>query len=351
MPLDTKRRAMLNVCCHIFEKLAGYLNVFEEASESSENCSCYKIVKECFDSAVCEFGKTPPDSDKTNILLNDLLDKIEGSFKLKYSSNQNILNAFQHFKNVALESSVSSLCMIEKFLEEGKKISCSCYSKFCPPEYQGAERNANLIIMPSKNTGFSSIPKKISGTSEIHFNYATAGFDFIVYINLPFYFLHEYLSHIHSANLFNENDSQQISSFEDGWLIYTAHHKYKKYIRSIPEFADNLYHKDHYLTKYISIVTNDDDKLETKRGYHLANEFIDIAGTDIFCKISFLLSATDHNSLHGYSPLHTKFIILIRKWLNRYLKMTEKDKKDQVAFLELAIEDKQPIKSLLDIIS
>ncbi|OGW18096.1 MAG: hypothetical protein A3G93_02935 [Nitrospinae bacterium RIFCSPLOWO2_12_FULL_45_22] len=348
MPLDPERQAILDIYCHVFEKLLGHLNIFE--TPSIIDCDCYAIVRECFDPAVKEFGKNPPLTNDKGVLLQDLLKKIEGLFSFNYSSHNDLLDSFQRYKYLVLNTPILSPTWIDNSQEIGERLSCQFYSQVSSQKYQGLERSVTIVITPSNKTFISSVPQKSGGISEICLTFGVADFDFKTYVNLPFYFFHEYLSHIHSASLFNECNLTQTSLFEDGWLIYIAHHKYENYIRSNPEFAEELSHKEHYLKSYIySITDREKGNNHAQKGYELAERFAQIVGEELCHKISLLLAMHDYDSLPGYSFLHTKFLFIVNNWLPRYFKMGEDEKKDEVELMTLAIDDQEPLKSVLEL--
>lgn len=160
-------------------------------------------------------------------------------------------------------------------------------------------------------------------------------------------------SHIHSAIFLNETSFEQNTLlFEDGWLIYVAYLKYNKCIQSDAISSIKLPHQMHYLNKYrYSILYSESGNKYARKGYELAEKFASIIGEDMFNKISFLLAVNDYDFLRGYSHLHVNFLTAVKKWLNKYSQMKDDERKDEIDLLALAIEDREPLKNLLDIMS
>ncbi len=347
MPLDSRRHSsMLNTICHVYEKLTDHLDPFERVSQSVKDCDCYAVVTNCFDPAIQKFCENPPPTENIENLLRDLLMRIGGLFNSQYSFYDDLLNSFQNYRETVLETTTSLSHKIENFQATAEELSLQWYSSYYSSTYQGLKRRARLNITPAKMTEVSSDPKKSEGVSEIHLRFGMDDFDFKTYINLPFYFFHEYLSHIHAANLFNEYTNQQISSFEDGWLIYVARQKYKKYIRSRSKITEILpCPEEHYLSQYVFSIT---DIINTRKGYELAREFSEIVGEDRFHDISAQLAATDYDFLKdSFSDLHAEFLFFVKKWIQRLSEVTYNDKKEKTEFLVPLIDKRKPLEDIL----
>lgn len=354
MSLDTKRQAMLDSCCHVYEKLFSELDRFDDLSaEDVSGIDCYSIVRVCFDPAIQEFGNNPPSSDDKLVLIEDLLNKIGGLFSFKFSNNLELLAFYQDLKKDILNSASVPANKIENFNDEAKKLSQTCYAQYCNSGYSGLSRDSNLIISPNNNTTVSCIPQKTTGISEVHLKFGTPDFSFTTYANLPFYFFHEYLSHIHTGRLFTEHNYEQTSAFEDGWLVYVGYQEFMKYLQSSTDSIKILLlpHKEHYIKKYInSIAYGEEGNRYTQKGYDLAMKFDQLIGKDLFNKISFLLSSTNYDAISEYNPLHSKFLIIVNKWLRQNLPIQKKeDLHEKIDLLALAVDDENPIKSLLDV--
>lgn len=350
MPLDDKRQAILDTYCYLFEGLISELDIFDEIPDQA--ASCYTIVTDCFDLGISQFGNNPPDSRDRNVLLEDLLERILGLFVAKYSSKSELTEICRSFKDNVLEAPNFLSSKIDELHETGRRLSDSCYSIFCDSEYAGSKRMSNFSLSPGNRTEVSCIPKKHDGTSEVHLNFCVSDFNLMTYLNLPFYFFHEYLSHIHSAVFLNESFIEQNTLlFEDGWLIYVAYLKYKDYIQVDANTVMKL-HKMHYLDKYrYSLLYSENGNKYARKGYQLAENLASIAGADICDKISFLLATNNYDSLAGYSHLHINFLSATKKWLSKCSKMKDEERKNEIDLLSLAIEDREPLKSLLDIMS
>jgi len=345
MPLNSKRQAMLDIYCHVFGNLIGYLDDFEEASDEYD---CYSIVENCFDLAIKEFGNNPVQSEEKGFMLKDLLDKIYGIFLLKHSSHKDVLAIFEKYKSRVLSTSIMPTNLEDK-KSVGQGLSCNCYESFCSKYYFGSKRGAKLIIEPSNRFRISSFPNKTGGMSKICFYFDPSNFTFGTYFNLPFYFFHEYLSHIHSGKFFAEDNPETMRSFEDGWLIYIGHLWYKNYLNSQSQLED-IRHRRHYLDKYINQIVYNQNNKYIQKGYELARDFNDIVGEILFYKISLLLASSDYDVLPNRPYVHTKFLISVDKWMQYFSKLELKQKGEAVGWLEIAIDDREPLKTLFEVL-
>jgi len=343
MPLSSKRQAMLDIYCHVFKNLIDYLDHFDEASDEY---NCYSIVEDCFDLAIKEFGNNPVQSEEKGFMLKDLLDKIYGIFLLKYSSHKDVLAIFEKYKSRVLSTSIVST-NLEDHKSTGQGLSCNCYESFCSKHYFGTKRKAKLVIEPSNQFKISSFPNKTGGMSKICFYFASSNFTFQHYLNLPFYFFHEYLSHIHSGKFSAEDNPERTCSFQDGWLIYTGYLWYKDFL-NFQSQSENIRYRKYYLNKYTYQIVYAQNNKYIQKGYELARDFNDIIGNRLFYKISLLLASSDHDALPNQPYVHTKFLISVNRWMQRFSELELKEKEEAVEWLEIAIDDTEPLKTLFE---
>ena len=334
---------MLDIYCHVFKNLIDYLDHFDEASDEY---NCYSIVENCFDLAIKEFGNNPIQREEKEFMLKDLLVKVYGIFLLKHSSHRDVLGIFEEYKRQVLSTSIIPTNLEDQH-KVGKELSCKCYEGFCLKNYFGSKREAKLIIKPSNQFRISSSPNKIGGMSRIYFYFDPSNFTFGTYINLPFYFFHEYLSHIHSGKFFAEDNPERTCSFEDGWLVYTAYLWYNDYLNFQSKLKDVRY-KKHYLNKYTYQIVYAQNNKYIQKGYELARDFNDIIGNELFYKISLLLATSDYDALPNQPYVHTKFLISVNRWMQHLSKLEVEQKEEAIEWLEIAIDDTEPLKTLFE---
>jgi len=333
MALDKRRQVILDTYCHIYQKLVDYLEKFEQASGEY---SCYAIVEKCFELGIQKFGENPLQKETKEALLMDLLKKIEGAFLLEYSSNDQLLNIFKAYKTDILNTSISA-ANIEEFQKIGERLSRKFYQTYVP-EYGGIERQVELEIKPDSCFKLCTLPNKKGGISKIVFYFCVTDFTFTHYLNLPFYFLHEYLSHIHSACFLAENSPTKKSVFEDGWLVYTACCLYKEYISS-------QVYKRHCLNKYFYTLK---DNNVFRVGYEWAESFQDLVGKELFMKISSLIATINYDALYKSDNIYcvqTEFWMRIKDWL-RYIANHPDKKEEAIGWLNIAENARDVLEAL-----
>ena len=148
MALDNRRQTILDIYCHIYQKLVDYLEKFEQASDEY---SCYAIVEKCFELAIQKFGESPPAQEQIKeALLTDLLKKIEGAFLLEYSSNDQLSDVLKAYKTDILNTPIPP-ANIEESQKIGEKLSQKFYQTYVP-EYGGIKRQVELdsTLTPKK---------------------------------------------------------------------------------------------------------------------------------------------------------------------------------------------------------
>jgi len=352
MPLNDRRQAMLDTFCHVYGILLDYFYDFDDAVYPHSAWDGYRVVGDCINSAAQRFGRLPVESIEPVVLCEDLLGRIEGSFSLQFPSTSPVFSVLAAFKDAVLSVRIPSPADIDLFHDIGEKLSAECYRLICLPDSPNLCRPTNLVIVPSNRQRFSCQPNKRGGTSTITFEFSTSEFTFESFVNLPFYFLHEYLSHIHSAELFAEEGCSEASPpFEDGWLLYAAQRFYcQRLWHDLPSSLSHLEHRDHYATKYISQVTEGSRNIWVQLGYQQAKNFEKIVGSDLFWKVTLLLATSPFNHLLECADLHQEFMVRIKPWIRRMSTLPDEKRSEGIELMTLAVEDSEPIRSLIDIL-
>ena len=365
MPLDERSQAILDVFCHVYGILLDYFDDFDDAVYSHSAWDGYRVVGDCINSAAQRFGRLPVESIEPVVLCEDLLGRIEGSFSLQFPSTSPVFSVLAAFKDAVLSVRIPSPADIDLFHDIGEKLSVECYRLICPPDSPNLCRPTNLVIVPSNRQRFSCQSNKRGGTSTITFGFSTSEFTFESFVNLPFYFLHEYLSHVHSAELFAEEGCSEASPpFEDGWLLYAAKRFYcQRLWHDLPSSLSHSVHREHYVTKYMYQVTGVTEKEVTEAsrkkgsrekwvrlGCQQAENFKKIVGSDLFWKVTLLLATSPFNHLPKCADLHLEFMIRIKPWIRRMSTFPDEKRTEGIELITLAVEDTEPIRSLIDIL-
>jgi hypothetical protein len=352
MSLDDGRQAMLDAFCHVYGILLDHFDDFDDAEYPDSAWNAYKVVTECINPAAQKFGTSPVESIEPIVLCKDLLDRIEGSFSLQFPKTSSVFSALAEFKDAVLNVAIASPADIDLFRDIGENLSVDCYSLVCPPDSPNLCRPTDLAIVPKNQQNFCCQPNKRGGTSTITFEFCTSGFTFDSFVNLPFFFLHEYLSHVHSAELFAEQGCSEASPpFEDGWLLYAAYCSYcQRLCHDFPSSLSYPNHREYYANKYIYQVTGDSGKVMVQHGYQQAKMFENIVGSGLFWKVTLLLAMSPFNHLSECTDLHQEFMIRIKPWIRRMSPLPGEERGEDIELITLAVEDTEPIRSLLDLL-
>lgn len=352
MSLDDRHQAMLDAFCHVYGILLDYFDDFDDAVHPHSAWDGYRVVRECINPAAQKFGIAPVESIEPVVLCEDLLDRIEGSFSLQFAKTSPVFSVLTTFKDAVLGTAIPSPADIDLFRDTGENLSINCYSLVCPPDSQNLCRATDLVIVSRNQQRFCCQPDKRGGTSKITFEFCTSAFTFDSFVNLPFYFLHEYLSHVHSAELFaEERCSEVLPPFEDGWLLYAAKCFYcQRLWHDPPSSLSHPDHRDYYARKYIHQVTESSGDRWVRLGYQQAKNFKKIVGSDLFWKVTLLLAMFPFNHLPECADLHHEFMISIKPWIRRMSTLPDEKRGEGIELIILAVEDAEPICSLLDIL-
>jgi hypothetical protein len=266
-----------------------------------------------------------------------------------------VFSVLATFRDAALDMAIPTPADIDLFRDIGENLSLDCYQLIYPPNCPNLCRLVDFIMIPSNQQKFGCQPNKRGGISTITIAFCTSAFTFDSFINLPFNFLHEYLSHAHTAELFAEEGcSESPPPFEDGWLLYAAKQVYCHWLwHDLPTSLSHPDHREYYVKKYLSQETTESGRKKwVQLGYRQAEIFEEMIGSDLFWKVTLPLAMCPFNHLPECADLHGEFMIRIKPWIRRMSDLPDEKRSEEIELIALAMEDAEPIHSLIvDILS
>jgi hypothetical protein len=307
MSLDPLRQTIFDVLCHCFGGLLAHCESFEQAV-ATQSWSLVRLAQQCFDPAANDFGSTfkedPPKA------LGDLLDLLAHEVGRQRPKSRDLVAAYDTYRETVRESLLVPFDLSEP-QTMGEELSQTFYSRFSEPG-DHLQRPVQLEVELDHRLGVCCRPEKQGKISPLTFLFAPADFCFSDFLNLPFYFLHEYLSHLHTAPMYADQFRKPHmfgGSFEDGWLIYTAFDLYWERLNE-PTFLGHEAIRSEALDHYITVTKQGPDNYLMQKGYDLAKWFhlhVLDRDTEAFRSLSAQLALCSFDHL-GADDLHTEFV-------------------------------------------
>jgi hypothetical protein len=317
MSLDPLRQTTFDVLCHCFDGLLAHCGPFERAV-SAQSWSLVRLAQECFDPAANEFGHTSKSRDLIEAL-TDLLELMAHEVGRQRPKNRKLVAAYDTYRGTVIELTLAPFNLSEP-QAVGEELSQAFYTLFGEPG-DHLQRPVRLEVELDHQLGVCCLPEKRGKVSPLTFLFAPAGFCFGDFLNLPFYFLHEYLSHLHSAPMYADQFRKPHvfqGSFEDGWLIYTAFDLYWERLNE-PAFLGREAIRFEALDHYITVTKQKPESYLMRRGYDLAKWFhmqVLDGDTEAFRYLSAQLALCPFDHL-GAGDLHTEFVREIARYRRR----------------------------------
>jgi len=350
MPLDDREQALLDVFCHCYEKLLDHLDALDDATQARHDWDAYRVVKECVNRAAKAFGSFLPESSDLSTLCDDFLRRIGGSIVTELTSSP-VAEVFAEYQAAVQASPVAPQVDLTHWQRLGEELSRECYQAILSADSPNLTRVVKPVsIELSRREDMSCLPRKAAEESEITFHFAPYQFTLQSYVNLPFYFFHEYLSHLHTARLFAESDPCP-TPFEDGWLLYLAHEIYCHRLLNDPHpaLAHHL-HCEHYVGRYCQ-EQNDDASKEpwVRLGYEQARRFEAVVRPDLFRDVTLLVAISPYDHFAPDIPdLHGEFVRRVKRWLDKTATLPAEQKEDKVKRLTREIQTSEAIRRLFE---
>ncbi|TEU12958.1 MAG: hypothetical protein E3J21_19865 [Anaerolineales bacterium] len=317
MSLDPLRQTTFDVLCHCFDGLLAYCEPFEQAI-STQSWSLVQLAQECFDPAANKFGRTSKSTDPIEAL-TDLLDLMTNAVEGQRPKNRELVAACDTYYKTVIELLLVPLDLSGP-QSVGEELSRAFYTRLGGPG-DHLQRPVHLEVELDHQLGVCCLPEKQGKVSSLTFLFAPAAFCFSDFLNLPFYFLHEYLSHLHTAPMYADQFRKPHvfqGSFEDGWLIYTAFDLYWERLNE-PTFLGHEAVRSEALDHYITVTKQEPDNHLMEKGYDLAKWFhMQVLDRDpeAFRYLSAQLALRPFDHL-GAADLHTEFVREIARYRRR----------------------------------
>ena len=352
MPLDETTQVLLDVFCHCYEKLLEHLDALDDTVQVHDEWSAYRVVKECVNQATKAFGSSLPESLDLSARCDDFLARMDDFIAGKLGRSSPATEIFAECQAAARASPVASRVDLTRWQRLGEELSRECYQAISPVDSPNLTRAVKpVIIEPSKKKVYvRCVPLQDDWESKITFYFASEQFTLQSYVNLPFYFFHEYLSHLHTARLFAESDPSSNRPFEEGWLLYLAHDLYCHRLLWDPHPAlTHPSHRAHYADQYVQTQLDDISKEPwVPEGWRLADHFERIVGKDLLRRTSLLVASSPCDHFPGLPNLHWKFVERVKQWLDRIVTRSPREKEILLERLAALLQGSDPLEKLFD---
>jgi len=321
MSLDPLRQTTFDVLCHCFDGLLVHRDSFEQAvstKTSTKGWSLVRLAQECFDPAANEFGRTSKSEDPIEAL-TDLLDLMTNAVEGQRPKNRELVATCGIYRKTVIGLPLVSFDLSGP-QAVGEELSRTFYTRFGELG-DHLQRPVRLEAESDHQLGVCCLPEKQGKVSSLTFLFAPAAFCFGDFLNLPFYFLHEYLSHLHTAHMYADQFLKPRvfrGIFEDGWLIYTAFDLYWERLNE-PTFLGHEEIRFEALDHYITATKQQPENYLMRKGYDQAKWFhmqVLDGDTEAFRYLSAQLALRPFDHL-GAADLHTEFVRAIARYRRR----------------------------------
>ncbi len=341
---------LLNVLHTTYQYLLARIDDFDRALRPRREWNAYQLVSKCINRGGEAFSSSLPSTSVLSDLYADLLDRIGGYLAGELSASSPVIHLFRACREDILSSVTDPSVDYSQDQRIGESLSRNCYCQGIEASNPNLLRSAELILRPSNQARFYSIPSKNGGASKICFEYSLRQFGFESSVNLPFYFFHEYFSHIHSAEMFGEHHTEADKAFEDGWMMFAASMFYREQLTNAPDFLSHSGHRKHYAEKYV-IQARENFRF-VNAGYELAYRFHDLADRGLFWNLTLQLALARYDLLEGILDLHGEFLVRLESWLWRVERLPKQKRLEAVNLLIAATEAlDSPLMRLFDVIA
>lgn len=353
MALNEVRQVLLDVFCYCYGLLLEHLDFLDGAVSVHDGWSGYRLASACVDVAANCLGSSPSESTDRQTVCRDFLRRIRGAMEQNLAVGSPAFVVFSDYATVVETSSEIPCVNLAEWQCVGEEISRSCYCRLLSADAEPSCISVGGVeLEPAAEFRMFSVPRKEHGQGRIQCGFASGCFSFADYVNLPFYFFHEYLSHLHSAPMFSEQYEHLGDSFTDGWLLYYARLAYQRalYHESYPVLCHPL-HRDHYLAQYLQVTLDDVKKPLLNLGYEQARRLVELAriGEERFERITLIVATTTYDLFTpGIPDLHGEFVMRVRHWLRRTATVTPQERANLLTYLDAILDGPTPVRGLME---
>jgi hypothetical protein len=351
MALDDVRQALLDVFCHCYGLLLEHLDSLDRAVSEHQGWSGYRLIRECVDTSASRLGSTPLEATDRQVMCKDLLRRIQGAMQHNFQVDSSSFAVFSDCMAAAEATSDIPCVDLTEWQCVGEKLSRSCYCCHLPANAPTLCISVESVdLVPSAGCKLYAVSQKAQSRGEVTFGFAADRFTFADYVNLPFFFLHEYFSHLHSAPMFAEHCGLQNHPFTEGWLLYCARLIYQRAL--FHKFHSTLchpVHRDHYMVRYLQDALDEETRPMICKGYALARQFAGLVGEAYFEQVTLLVAGTPYDIFTPLAPdLHGEFVLRVQDWLRQTATLSPHEREDRVAVLDKVLDGTDPVRGLME---
>jgi hypothetical protein len=351
MTLREDRQALLDVFCHCYGVLLEYLDFLDRAVGARDDWSGYRLVQECVDTAASRLGSIPLETIDRQEVCREFLRRVRGAMEYNLRGDSPAFAAFSDYASAVKATSDASCVDLTEWQKIGEDLSRACYRCLLPADAPALCLSVEPVDLVGCNKPkLKAESDKTQGQGKITFGFAPDQFTFANYVNLPFFFLHEYLSHLHTAPTFAEYYSVQHHPFTEGWLMYYACLAYQRALLHEPHLAlSHPLHREHYIAIYLQSVLGEEAHPLVCRGYELARQFAGLVGEVRFERATLLVASTPYNLFPPPPPdLHGEFVRRVGEWLRQMFTRSLSEREDRVAALDMVLDKPDPVRKLME---
>jgi hypothetical protein len=280
MCLDSVRQMQFNALCHCFGGLLEHHSSFDNVG--GQGGGLLDLLDACVNVPAIEFGRDWKGENGFDAIRN-LHKRITCTMQAQYPDCAILDHALKLYGGTVLNEKADliddcSVCDLPTARRTGEELSKKFFG-YCCNSTKSPECLTTLKIRPARRFGLWCLPNG-PDPKTIEIGFAPDNFSFDHFLNLPFFFFHEYASHLHAAPMYANTitDSSYIGlerniagSFEDGWLLYVEYDMYRDWL-SCPLSPTEEILRSSAVDHYVGIFSNGQGSKQ-RRYFDLAKWF------------------------------------------------------------------------------
>lgn len=355
---DQRRLARLHAVLRTYAGLVTYLpEILEAVRAAYPSTNTNHLVDGYVQRDVREFGKDAPATDDVGVLGSDLWTRIEARLGSAFEEAPDLRAALDRCGAAVTTTPLAPIDTLEHYREIGERLSRACYGQVAS-HHQNLLRGSELRYRPGAERKIYCSPGKDDGTSTITVELSPGVCTLDDYLNLPFYFLHEHLSHVHSGKTYAEAYGAH-GEFVEGWLLYAAEAFYREALAhgtggtELSHPAERRAAVGRYVAR---VQTNPDRPSRERDAYDHAKTFREDAldGDPFFWELTlrFALAPFDAAKDRGVRDLHDELVHRMgdRGALRRFFEDTQEGKRESLRLWRHALAQPDNLGRLLDLL-